>query len=61
MEPEFVRDEIARGRAVLPANINHPENEPRVIGTKFHVKNNTNIGNTPGTSHNEAAVERRKL
>lgn len=44
--PEFVRDEIAAGRAVLPANINHPESEPMIIGAKFLVKLNTNIGNS---------------
>lgn len=48
--PEFVRDEIARGRAVLPANINHPESEPMVIGRNFLVKINTNIGNSATTS-----------
>lgn len=42
--PEFVRDEIAAGRAALPANINHPEAEPMIIGSKFLVKINTNIG-----------------
>ena len=44
--PEFVRDEIAAGRAVLPANINHPESEPMIIGRNFLVKINTNIGNS---------------
>lgn len=44
--PEFVRDEIAAGRAVLPANINHPEAEPMIIGRNFLVKLNTNIGNS---------------
>jgi phosphomethylpyrimidine synthase len=46
MSPEFVRDEIARGRAILPANINHPESEPMIIGSKFLVKINANIGNS---------------
>jgi phosphomethylpyrimidine synthase len=46
MAPEFVRDEIARGRAILPANINHPESEPMIIGSKFLVKINANIGNS---------------
>lgn len=45
--PEFVRDEIAAGRAVLPANINHPESEPMIIGRNFLVKINTNIGTPP--------------
>src|SRR5690606_3282240 len=48
--PEFVRDEIARGRAVIPANINHPEAEPMIIGRNFLVKVNANIGNSAVTS-----------
>ena len=48
--PEFVRDEIARGRAILPANINHPELEPMIIGRNFLVKVNANIGNSAVTS-----------
>jgi len=48
--PEFVRDEIARGRAILPANINHPESEPMIIGKNFLVKINANIGNSAVTS-----------
>ena len=48
--PEYVRSEIARGRAVLPANINHPESEPMIIGRNFLVKINTNIGNSATTS-----------
>ena len=48
--PEFVRDELARGRAILPANINHPETEPMIIGSKFLVKINANIGNSAVTS-----------
>ncbi|MEL7544286.1 MAG: phosphomethylpyrimidine synthase ThiC [Pseudomonadota bacterium] len=48
--PEFVRDEIARGRAVIPANINHPEVEPMIIGRNFLVKVNANIGNSAVTS-----------
>src|SRR5262249_25609296 len=44
--PEFVRDEIARGRAILPNNINHPESEPMIIGRNFRVKINANIGNS---------------
>ena len=56
--PEFVRDEIAAGRAALPANINHPEAEPMIIGSKFLVKINTNIGNsaTSSTIEEEKAV-----
>ena len=50
MAPEFVRDEIARGRAVLPANINHPESEPMIIGRNFLVKINANIGNSAVSS-----------
>ncbi len=48
--PEFVRDEIARGRAILPSNINHPEAEPMIIGRNFLVKINANIGNSAVTS-----------
>ena len=44
--PEFVRDEVAAGRAIIPANINHPEAEPMIIGRNFLVKLNTNIGNS---------------
>ncbi|MEM8710658.1 MAG: phosphomethylpyrimidine synthase ThiC, partial [Planctomycetota bacterium] len=58
VEPEFVRDEIARGRAVLPANINHPEIEPMIIGTNFLVKINSNIGNSAVTSSIEEEVEK---
>ncbi len=50
MTPEFVRDEIARGRAILPANINHPESEPMIIGRNFLVKINANIGNSAVSS-----------
>src|SRR5580692_10121729 len=50
MSPEFVRDEIARGRAILPANVNHPESEPMIIGRNFLVKINANIGNSAVTS-----------
>ncbi len=56
--PQFVRDEVARGRAVLPANINHPEAEPMVIGRNFAVKINTNIGNSATTSSIEEEVEK---
>jgi len=48
--PEFVRDEVARGRAIIPANINHPESEPQIIGRNFLVKINANIGNSAVTS-----------
>ena len=57
--PEFVRDEIARGRAIIPANINHPELEPVIIGRNFLVKINANIGNSAVTS--SAAEEVEKL
>ncbi len=56
--PEFVRDEIAAGRAILPSNINHPESEPMIIGRKFLVKINANIGNSPTTSSIEEEVEK---
>ncbi|RXP59420.1 phosphomethylpyrimidine synthase ThiC [Lutibacter sp. HS1-25] len=56
--PEFVRDEIARGRAVLPSNINHPESEPMIIGRNFLVKINANIGNSATTSTIEEEVEK---
>jgi phosphomethylpyrimidine synthase len=56
--PELVRDEIARGRAILPANVNHPESEPMVIGRRFLVKINANIGNSAVTSSIEEEVEK---
>lgn len=56
--PEFVRDEIAAGRAVLPANINHPEAEPMIIGRNFLVKLNTNIGNSALSSGIEEEVNK---
>ncbi|MCR0981637.1 phosphomethylpyrimidine synthase ThiC [Roseomonas populi] len=56
--PEFVRDEIARGRAIIPANINHPELEPMVIGRNFLVKINANIGNSAVTSSMAEEVEK---
>ena len=56
--PEFVRDEIARGRAVLPSNINHPESEPMIIGRNFLVKINANIGNSATTSSINEEVEK---
>jgi phosphomethylpyrimidine synthase len=55
---EVVRDEIARGRAILPANVNHPESEPMVIGRRFLVKINANIGNSAVTSSIEEEVEK---
>jgi len=56
--PEFVRDEVARGRAIIPANINHPELEPMAIGRNFLVKVNANIGNSAVTSSVEEEVEK---
>ena len=56
--PEFVRDEIARGRAILPANINHPESEPMIIGRNFLVKINANIGNSAVASSVAEEVEK---
>ncbi|WP_180217784.1 phosphomethylpyrimidine synthase ThiC [Streptomyces albus subsp. chlorinus] len=58
LSAEFVRDEIAAGRAVLPANVNHPETEPMVIGKNFLVKVNANIGNSAVTSSIEEEVEK---
>jgi phosphomethylpyrimidine synthase len=55
---EFVRAEVARGRAIIPANINHPELEPMIIGRNFHVKINANIGNSAVTSSIEEEVEK---
>ncbi|MER8578510.1 phosphomethylpyrimidine synthase ThiC [Mesorhizobium sp. M1423] len=56
--PEFVRDEVARGRAIIPANINHPESEPMIIGRNFLVKINANIGNSAVTSSMAEEVEK---
>ncbi len=56
--PEFVREEIAKGRAIIPANINHPELEPVIIGRNFRVKINTNIGNSAVSSSIEEEVEK---
>ena len=56
--PEFVRDEIAKGRAIIPANINHPELEPQIIGRNFLVKINANIGNSAVTSSVEEEVDK---
>ncbi|MGN7373257.1 phosphomethylpyrimidine synthase ThiC [Bacillus halotolerans] len=58
VSPEFVRDEVASGRAIIPANINHPESEPMIIGRNFHVKINANIGNSAVTSSIEEEVEK---
>ena len=58
VEPEFVRSEVARGRAIIPANINHPEIEPMIIGRNFLVKINANIGNSVVTSSIEEEVEK---
>ena len=56
--PEFVRDEIARGRAIIPCNVNHPESEPMIIGRNFLVKINANIGNSAVASTIEEEVEK---
>jgi phosphomethylpyrimidine synthase len=56
--PEFVRDEVARGRAIIPSNINHPEVEPMIIGRNFLVKINANIGNSAVTSSIEEEIGR---
>ena len=56
--PEFVREEIARGRAIIPSNINHPELEPMIIGRNFLVKINANIGNSAVTSSVEEEIEK---
>ena len=58
MDPELVRSEVARGRAIIPANINHPELEPMIIGRKFSVKINANIGNSAVTSSVEEEVDK---
>ena len=58
--PEFVRDEVARGRAIIPSNINHPESEPMIIGRNFLVKINSNIGNSAITSSIEEEVEKMR-
>ena len=56
--PEFVRSEVARGRAIIPANINHPESEPMIIGRNFLVKINANIGNSAVSSGIGEEVEK---
>src|SRR5690625_3289018 len=58
VDPEFVREEVAKGRAIIPANINHPEAEPMIIGRNFHVKVNANIGNSAVTSSITEEVEK---
>ncbi len=58
--PEFVRDEVARGRAIIPANINHPESEPMIIGRNFLVKINANIGNSAVSSSIDEEVEKMR-
>src|SRR5947208_4597898 len=60
VEPAFVRDEVARGRAIIPANINHPESEPMIIGRNFLVKINANIGNSAVASSIEEEVEKMR-
>ncbi len=60
LDPEFVRSEVARGRAIIPANINHPESEPMIIGRNFLVKINANIGNSAITSSVEEEVEKMR-
>ncbi len=58
LDPEFVRAEVARGRAIIPANVNHPESEPMIIGRNFLVKINANIGNSAVSSSIEEEVEK---
>ncbi len=58
VEPQLVREEVARGRAILPSNVNHPESEPMVIGRRFLVKINANIGNSAVTSSIDEEVEK---
>ncbi|WRP05813.1 phosphomethylpyrimidine synthase ThiC [Rossellomorea aquimaris] len=58
VDPSFVREEVANGRAIIPANINHPECEPMIIGRHFHVKINANIGNSAVSSSVEEEVEK---
>ncbi len=60
VSPELVRDEVARGRAIIPANINHPESEPMIIGRSFLVKVNANIGNSAVTSSIDEEVEKMR-
>jgi phosphomethylpyrimidine synthase len=60
VEPEFVRSEVARGRAIIPSNVNHPESEPMIIGRNFLVKINANIGNSAVSSSIEEEVEKMR-
>ncbi|WP_244865278.1 phosphomethylpyrimidine synthase ThiC [Xylanibacillus composti] len=60
LDPEFVRKEVAEGRAIIPSNINHPESEPMIIGKNFLVKVNANIGNSAVTSSIEEEVEKMR-
>ena len=60
VEPDVVRDEVARGRAIIPSNVNHPETEPMIIGRKFLVKINANIGNSAVASSIEEEVEKMR-
>ncbi|MFX4301524.1 phosphomethylpyrimidine synthase ThiC [Alicyclobacillus tolerans] len=59
-DPEFVRQEVASGRAIIPSNINHPESEPMIIGRNFYTKINANIGNSAVASSIEAEVDKMK-
>lgn len=61
VDPEFVRQEVASGRAIIPANINHPESEPMIIGSRFLVKVNANIGNSAVVSSAEQELEKLRL
>src|SRR5439155_3507218 len=58
VEAEFVRSEVARGRAIIPSNVNHPETEPMIIGRNFLVKINANIGNSAVASSIEEEVDK---
>ncbi|HZU18276.1 MAG TPA: phosphomethylpyrimidine synthase ThiC, partial [Candidatus Dormibacteraeota bacterium] len=60
MDPELVREEVARGRAIIPANVNHPELEPMIIGRRFKVKVNANLGNSAVASSIEEEVEKMR-
>ncbi|WAH36969.1 phosphomethylpyrimidine synthase ThiC [Alicyclobacillus dauci] len=60
MDPEFVRQEVAEGRAIIPSNINHPESEPMIIGRNFHVKINANIGNSAVASSIDDEVDKMR-
>jgi len=60
LKPEFVRDEVARGRAIIPANVNHPESEPMTIGRNFLVKINANIGTSAVSSSIDEEVDKMR-